>query len=39
MEDKQSPSASTEVTELKAVGPALPQTVFNETESVYKRLQ
>lgn len=38
MEDKQSPSASTEVTELKAVGPALPETVFNDTASVYKLL-
>lgn len=33
MEDKQSPSGATEVTELKAVDLALPETVSNETES------
>lgn len=38
MEGKQSPSASTEVTELKAVGPALPETVSVETKSAYKLL-
>lgn len=38
MEDKLSPSASTEVTGLKVVWPVLPETVFTVTVSVYKLL-